>query len=106
VPSDFFDENAPRWDSRLPAPRGLLPVPAEVERVVAREKARLQPWMNAEAEKRTRDDLTLQYYYEGQSVICRFTPEGVEVLAVGDEIRDLLSGMTQEELFQVTLKQP
>jgi hypothetical protein len=106
MPSDFIDLNAPRWDSRLPPPRGLLPVPPEVAEVVAREKARLQPWMDEAAEKRTRDDLTLQCYYEGQSVACRFTPEGVEVLAVGDEIRDLLSGLTQEELFQVTLKQP
>ena len=106
MPSDFIDPSAPAWDSTVPTPRGLLPVPPEVAEVVARQKARLQPWMNAEAEKRTRDDLTLQYYYQGQSVVCRFTPEGVEVLAVGDEIRDLLSGMTQEELFQVTLKQP
>jgi hypothetical protein len=33
----------------------------------------------------TRDDWTLRYYYEGEMVACRSTPEGVEVLAVGPE---------------------
>ena len=33
----------------------------------------------------TRDDWTLRYYYEGETVACRSTPEGVEVLAVGPE---------------------
>ena len=30
-------------------------------------------------------DWTLRYYYEGEEVACRGTPEGVEVLAVGPE---------------------
>ncbi len=56
--TEITESNAPPDDSATPKPRGLLPVPAEVEEIVAREKARLAPYMNDEAERRTRDDLT------------------------------------------------
>ncbi len=90
-----------------PKPRGLLPVPAEVELLVAKEKIRLHPWVDPESEKRIRDDWTLQYYYEWDTVAYRITPQGVEVLAVGlEEIGELLKGMTQEELLQITIGHP
>jgi hypothetical protein len=104
--NQFTDLSVPAWDPHLPRPRGLLPVPPHVEQLVATEKSRLQPHFTAEAEKRLRDDWTLQYYYEGETVVYRITPQGVEVLAVGmDEMGKLLNGMTQEELLQVTVGQ-
>jgi hypothetical protein len=102
----FKDLTEPRWDSNLPRPRGLLPVPPHIEELVASEKVRLQPYVNEEAEKRMRDDWTLHYYYEGEAVVYRVTPQGVEVLAVGlDEVGKLVRGMTQEELLQITSAQ-
>jgi len=99
----------PFWPppSETPKPRGLLPVPPEVELAVAREKARLRPYFTDEAEKRVRDNFTLQYYYEGETILCRETPEGMEVLGVGmEEIGPLLDGMTQEELYNVIVRHP
>jgi len=84
---DLVDLNNPRHDPSLPRPRGLLPVPREVEEAVASSEARITREhgfiIAPEARKRMRDDWTLQYYYDGQYVASRRTPEGVEVLAVG-----------------------
>jgi hypothetical protein len=89
-----------------PSPAGLLPVHPDVEKLMAREKARLLPYMTDEAEKRMRDDYTLQYYFEGETISYRVTPQGVEVLAVGlDEIGELLRGKTQEELLTIISRQ-
>jgi hypothetical protein len=105
--NQFTDLSAPAWDPNLPRPRGLLPVPPHVEELVASEKVRLQPYVTEEAEKRMRDDWTLQYYYEGETVAYRITPQGMEVLAVGtDEIGELLKGMSQEELLEITTGHP
>jgi len=35
--------------------------------------------------KLTPDDWTLTYYYEGETIACQSTAEGIEVLAVGPE---------------------
>jgi hypothetical protein len=94
-----------RADAGRPKPKGLLPVPPEVEVVVARECAK-QP-MTPEAKQRLIDSLTLQYYYEDETIVYRRTPAGVEVLAVGPgEIGSLVRGMSQEELLQVRIGQP
>jgi hypothetical protein len=105
--TEIIETNAPAGDPATPKPRGLLPVPAEVEEVVAREKARLAPYMNDEAERRTRDDLTLQYYYEGTEIAYRITPSGVEVLAAGwDEVKEYLRKNSPEQRMGVLIGQP
>jgi hypothetical protein len=81
--SEIIDLTLPAHDPTFPKPRGLLPVPPEVEEAIARDQARLQPYFTDEYAKRARDEMTLRYYYEGAYVASRRTPQGVEVLAVG-----------------------
>jgi hypothetical protein len=109
--SDLIDRTAPAYDPRTPKPRGLLPVPPEVETVVAREEARIAQQhgirLTPEARKRLTDDFTLQYYFEGTDVACRETPQGVEILAVGwDEIGDYLKTIPPERRQDVKVRQP
>jgi hypothetical protein len=60
-----------------------------------------------EDRQRQVDTLTLQYYYEGHDVAYRLTPRGVELLAAGlAEIRQLVQGMSQEELLTIRIGQP
>jgi hypothetical protein len=94
-----------------PKPRGLLPVPPEVEAIIAKEEERLLAERDIvlapEAHQRMVDSFTLQYYYEGFAVAHRPTPQGVEVLAVGhEEIGRLVRGMGQEELLKIKIGQP
>ena len=83
----FVDQTLPAHDPSFPKPRGLLPVPHEIEEAVAREEARIVREYGIviapEARQRMLNDLTLQYYYEGAYVASRQSPLGVEVLAVG-----------------------
>jgi hypothetical protein len=89
--SEIYDLTLPAHDPNIPKPRGLLPVPPEVAEAVAREQARMQPNFTDEYAKQSRDYMTLRYYYEGTEVAYRYTPEGVEVLAVGwDEVGKFL----------------
>lgn len=85
--SAIYDLSLPAHDPTFPKPRGLLPVPPEVEELAAREEARIAREhgvrITPEARQRMTDDLTLQYYYEGAYVASRRTARGVEVLAVG-----------------------
>ena len=85
--SELIDLTLPAHDPSFPKPRGLLPVPQEVEEAVAREEARVRREhgivIAPEARQRMLNDLTLQYYYEGAYVASRHTSLGVEVLAVG-----------------------
>lgn len=107
----FLDElNAPLVAAR-PKPRGLLPVPPEVEAAVADgdaslwERRRIIP--TAEERRRQVDSLTLQYYYGGHDVAYRITAQGVELLADGlSEIRQLVHGMSQDELLTIKIGQP
>jgi hypothetical protein len=88
-------------------PRGLLAVPPEVEQIVSREKNRLQPYMDKAAEDRIRDDLTLQYYFEGTYVAYRRTSQGIEVLAIGlDEIGELVKKLPPDRRPDVVIAQP
>jgi hypothetical protein len=94
-----------------PKPRGLLPIPGEVEEIIAKEAARLLKEHGIvptpEARRRMVDSFTLQYYYEGFHVAYRPTSQGPEVLAVGDEeIGRLLRGMDQEERAKIKVGQP
>jgi len=102
--------NAPLVAAR-PKPRGLLPVPSEVEAAVAEDDSSLltKHGIIATSEDRQRqvNSLTLQYYYGGHDVAYRLTPQGVELLAAGlSEIRQLVQGMSQEELLTIKIGQP
>ena len=107
----FVDElNAPLVAAR-PKPRGLLPIPPEVEASIAEEDS----WLlkhhgivpTVEDRQRQVNSLTLQFYYGGHDVAYRLTPQGVELLATGlSEIRQLVQGMGQEELMSIKIGQP
>ena len=81
----------PDWKAPRDLPHGRIAAPERVLEIVAAEKARFSSEIfTAEAEERLKNDLALQYYFEGwgHEVLCRRTPEGPEVLAVGfDEIQ-------------------
>src|SRR6516165_8713411 len=79
----IIDETNPRYSGPLPKPRGLLPVPPEITEELSRVQAVHQLRFTTDYAKSTLDDWTLRYYYEGEEVACRSTPEGVEVMAVG-----------------------
>jgi hypothetical protein len=109
MPGNFIDLSAPAFDPATPKPRGLLPVPPEVTEEVAREEARIAQehgiQIAPEARKRMTDDATLYHYYEGSVVVCRTTPEGVEVLAVGGEdVRRFYQDTPQEARPGVVLR--
>jgi hypothetical protein len=89
----LIDTTLPAHDPNFPKPRGLLPVPPEIEETVAREEARALREhgvvITEEARRRMRDECTLNWYYDGSYVASRRTPDGVEVLAVGwDEVEE------------------
>src|SRR5438045_1971866 len=99
--SEIYDLTLPAHDPTIPKPRGLLPVPSVVREAIASEEARFArehgcPFA-AVARERMTNDLTLQHYFEGSEVACRETPQGVEVLAVGDEISVYVRSTPPEE---------
>ncbi len=100
----IIDPAAPLPDPAT-LPRGLVTPPQEVREFIAREKARLAPNYGPEYEILALNDLTLAYYFEHQLVAFRETPEGPEVLAVGDEVFDFLDRMPPEQRQDVHLKQ-
>jgi len=78
-------------------PRGLLPVPPEVEDEIRRQEAKVE--MSPAYRKTLRDRMTLAYYFEDIDVAFRRTSEGIEVLAAGfDEIAELRKTNTHEAL--------
>jgi hypothetical protein len=102
--------NAPLVAAR-PKPRGLLPVPPEVEAAVAEHDSSLLNKHGivptSEDRQRQVNSLTLQYYYGSYDVAYRLTPQGVDLLAAGlSEIRQLVQGMSQEELLTIKIGQP
>jgi hypothetical protein len=99
--SEIIDLTLPAHDPSIPKPRGLLPVPKEIEEAVAREVARIARehgiMIAPEARRRMLDDWTLNYYYDGAYVASRRTPGGVEILAVGwDEASQYLKNHPPE----------
>jgi hypothetical protein len=103
----IIDESNPRYRGPLPKPRGLLPVPPEIAEEVGREQASQQPYYTDDYAKLTRDDWTLTYYYEGETVASRSTPEGVEVLAVGpEEVRRFFEETPDEAQQGVVIRHP
>jgi hypothetical protein len=104
----FEDQNAPRYKGPLPKPRGLLPVPPEITEELARTQAAhpLKKFADSYV-KMTCDDWTLRYYYEGETVASRSTPEGVEVLAVGwEEVSRFFDETPEEARRGVIIRHP
>ena len=100
--SELIDLTLPVHDPSFPKPRGLPPVPQEIEEAVAREEARIMREhgfvIAPEARQRIIDECTLHYYYEGAYVASRRTPQGVEILAVGpDEASQYIKTHPAEE---------
>ena len=103
----IIDEKNPRYRGPLPKPRGLLPVPPEIAEEVSREQASQQPYHTDDYAKLTRDDWTLTYYYEGETVASRSTPEGVEVLAAGwEEVGRFFEETPSENRRGVMIRNP
>jgi hypothetical protein len=103
----IVDETNPRYRGPLPKPRGLLPVPPEITDELSRVQAAHQPGFSSDYAKSTLEDWTLRYYYEGEMVACRTTPEGIEVLAVGpEEIGRFFDKAPPEEQQGVVIEQP
>src|SRR3954447_17808060 len=93
-----------------PKPHGLIPIPPEVETVVAREELRLLKehgiTPTPEARQRMVDSLTLQYYFDGIDIAYRRTSQGVEVVAVGlEEVGELIRTTPQEQRAGVVFGQ-
>ena len=57
-------------------------MPPEIAEQISRDQAAHQPNYTDDYANLTRDDWTLRYYYVGEMVVGRSTPEGIEVLAV------------------------
>jgi hypothetical protein len=104
IGKDFreFDEHGEPIVLARPKPHGLLPIPPQVEAVVAREEARLLKdhgiTPTPEARQRMLDSVTLQYYFDGIDIAYRRTAQGVEVVAVGlDDVGELVRTTPQEQ---------
>ena len=111
--NEIIDLNAPSLQRTLPAlpadlPHGLIVPPKEVrDYIAALDETLLKDHgfrMNEEALLRELNDHTLNYYFDylGHEVSYRETPQGPEVLAVGDEeILALTGGMSLEEQLKL-----
>jgi hypothetical protein len=87
MPGTFIDINSPRH--RLPfdqLPRGFMRFPDELKKHVECERAKHPPEnFTDEVARRTLEQSTLVYLYEGIPVAYRSAPDGIEVLALGFE---------------------
>ena len=96
----------PDTAGRCPNRGGAYQCPWIAEEVT-REQASQQPCYTDNYAKLTRDDWTLTYYYEGEMVASRSTPEGVEVLAVGpEEVRRFIEETQSENRQGVMIRHP
>jgi hypothetical protein len=97
----------PQEPKKLPRPPvpGLLPTPPEVQALLEKE---LQDHpVTAKERQRLTDEWNLQYYYGGEEIAYRHTPQGVEVLAVGmDAACKLLRELPPERDSEVVLGHP
>jgi hypothetical protein len=89
----FIDADAPSLQGGYPRspeslPHGRIAPPERVRELVAREKGKHPPEVfNAAAEERILNEWTLGYYFDylGHDAIYRQTPDGPDVVAVGEE---------------------
>jgi hypothetical protein len=111
----IVDANAPSLQGgtfRQPTvlPHGLISPPVAVRERLAGELARHPAEaFNAEAQERTLNQWTLDYYFDflGHEVIYRQTSGGPEVLAVGeDEVIQLKKALSLEEQQQLKTWMP
>ncbi len=93
----FHEEPYPRFSGGAPLrpdqyPHGLVPIPQEVLDIVEGQVSKFPPGIiTPESRKRMIDDLTLQYYFEGEEIAYRRTDQGIEVFAVGlEEIEEYI----------------
>jgi hypothetical protein len=92
----LIDTTLPAHDPDFPKPRGLLPVPPRLAKLVARDEAECirkhGSGYSPEARQRILDENVLYWYYDGSYLAYRRTPQGVEVLAVGwEEVQQYLA---------------
>ena len=72
----IIDQSNPRYRGSLPKPaRTPTSTAWRIAEEVSREQAAEQPNYTDDYAKLTRDDWTLRYYYEGDTVACRSTSE-------------------------------
>jgi hypothetical protein len=98
----------PAEPKKLPRPPvpGLLPTPPEVDKFLEEAVLKDRP-VGDKARQRMRDDLTLQYYYGGEEIAYRHTPQGVEGLAVGlPTVGKFLREMPRELDAEVVMGHP
>jgi hypothetical protein len=111
--NEIIDWNAPSLKRVLPAlpkdlPHGLIVPPQEVRDEIAASDEKLLRErgfsLNQEARVRELNHQTLNYYFDylGHEVAYRETPQGPDVLAVGDEeILVLTKDMGLDEQFNL-----
>jgi hypothetical protein len=90
--SEFIDLNAPSLQGKMPKlpedlPHGLLVPPPEVLELIEKERPKHRPEAFAKAYESLLNEWTIGYYFDylGHEVLYRPTPQGPEVLAVGEE---------------------
>jgi hypothetical protein len=107
---DIIDWSAPSLRGGLDRrpedlPHGLIVPPPEVRELLAKEIAKHPPQSISPAtQERVLNQWTVGYYFDylGHEVIYRQTPEGPEVLAVGDhEVIALKKTMPLEEQLKL-----
>jgi hypothetical protein len=105
MPPPYIDPTKPLPDPST-LPRGLITPPPEVREAIARDKVRRALYYTPEYEALVLNDQTLAWYFAHQLVAYRPTPEGPEVLAVGDEIEEFVKKTPPDQRPGVILKQP
>jgi hypothetical protein len=88
--SELIDLALPAHVRSLPKPRGLLPVPQEIEEAVARNDTRIMQEhtivIAPEARQRMLNDLKLRYSYESAYLASRhliFVHQGIQPVVFG-----------------------
>ena len=107
MPSTVIDYTAPSLQGKLPKlpqdlPRGLLTPPEKVRELIEQERAKHPPEAFAKAQERLLNEWTLQYYFDylEYEVVYRPSPQGPDVIAVGDDERLALRRALGEEEYR------
>jgi hypothetical protein len=107
MPSEFIDHAAPSLQGKLPKlaaelPHGLIAPPVRVRELIELERTKHPAELFASNEEGLLNDWTLQYYFDylGYEVVYRPTPQGPEVVAVGDEERLILRRKIGEDEYR------
>jgi hypothetical protein len=96
---DPADQPQPRMPDSLP--HGLIAPPPAVRDAIEKERPKHPAEAFAKAEERLLSQWTLDHYFDGlgHEVAYRPTPQGPEVLAVGDQERLALRRRIGEEEY-------